>query len=56
MENLQKLLTAMAVGYIRKSFVWDAWLGSECVWNLFFYLIYQLLTYYFYLFIHLFFY
>ena len=34
-EEFVKIATAMAVGYFCKGFVWNAWLGSECVWNLF---------------------
>ena len=35
MENLRKLVTAIAVGYFRKGSVWNALRGFECVLNLF---------------------
>ena len=56
MENWQKLLTAMAVGYFRKGFVWNVWLGSECVWNLFVLSYLSIIHVLLYLFIHLLFY
>ena len=53
MENLQKLLTAIAVGYFCKGFVWNAWLNSECVWNLFLFSYLSVIHVLLYLFIHL---
>ena len=52
-KNLQKLLTAMAVCYFRKCFVWDTWLSSKCVWNLFLLTYLSTIHLLLYLFIHL---
>ena len=51
-----KIATAIAVGYIRKDFVWNAWLDSECVWNLFLLSYLSIIQVLIYVFIHLLFY
>ena len=43
----------MAVGYFRKSFVWDAWKGSEYIWNSFLLSYLSIIFLLLYLFIHL---